>query len=76
MPLSKYSRDVPDPRERDAKIVWRLRNSVVTLEALGAEYGLTRQCVQQIAKRAGITWETRRRVFPGQFPVRSPRERP
>jgi hypothetical protein len=44
-------------RQRNAKIVRRLRNSSITLEALGAEYGLTRQRIQQIAKRAGITWK-------------------
>jgi DNA-directed RNA polymerase sigma subunit (sigma70/sigma32) len=45
-------------RQRNAKIVQRLRHSSVTLEALGAEYGLTRQRIQQSAKRAG-----RRRVI-------------
>ena len=39
----------------------RSGNTSMTLETLGAEYGLTRQRIQQIAKQAGITWESRRR---------------
>ena len=30
-------------RQRNAKIVRRLRNTSLTLEAVGAEFGLTRQ---------------------------------
>ena len=48
---------------RNAKIVRRLRNTSLTLEAVGAEFGLTRQRIQQIAKGAGITWERRRRAI-------------
>jgi len=50
-------------RQRNAKIVRRLRNTSMTLKALGAEYGLTGQRIQQIAKRAGITWDSRRRAI-------------
>jgi hypothetical protein len=50
-------------RQRNAKIVRRLRNTSLTLEAVGAEFGLTRQRIQQIAKGAGITWERRRRAI-------------
>jgi hypothetical protein len=50
-------------RQRNAKILRRLRNTSMTLETLGAEYGLTRQRIQQIAKQAGITWESRRRAI-------------
>jgi len=50
-------------RQRHAKIVRRLRNTSLTLEAVGAEFGLTRQRIQQIAKGAGITWERRRRAI-------------
>jgi DNA-directed RNA polymerase sigma subunit (sigma70/sigma32) len=53
-------------RQRNTKIVRRLRKTSLTLETLGAEYGLTRQRIQQIAKRASITWESRRRdIFSG-----------
>ena len=50
-------------RQRNAKIVRCLRNTSLTLEAVGAEFGLTRQRIQQIAKGAGITWERRRRAI-------------
>ena len=50
-------------RQRHAKIVRRLRNTSLTLEAIGAEFGLTRQRIQQIAKGAGITWKNRRRAI-------------
>jgi hypothetical protein len=36
-----------------------------SLEAIGAEFGLTRQRIQQIAKGTGITWENRRRAIFG-----------
>ena len=38
-------------RQRDAKIVRRLRKTSFNLEALGAKYGLTRQRIQQIVER-------------------------
>jgi hypothetical protein len=44
-------------------IVRRLRKTSLTLEALAAEYGLSRQRIQQIAKQAGISWESRRRAI-------------
>jgi hypothetical protein len=66
MRVSKYSRGARGLRHRYAKIVRRLRKSSMTPDALGAEYGLTRQRIQQIAKRAGITWERRR--DPRQWP--------
>ena len=50
-------------RQRNAEIGRRLRNTSLTLEAIGAEFGLTRQRIQQIAKGAGITWERRRRAI-------------
>ena len=50
-------------RQRNAEIVRRLRNTSLTLEAVGAEFGLTRQRIQQIAKGAGITWKNRRRAI-------------
>ena len=50
-------------RQRNAEIVRRLRNTSLTLEAIGAEFGLTRQRIQQIAKGAGITWKNRRRAI-------------
>jgi Sigma-70, region 4 len=47
-------------RQRNAEIVKRLRETSVTLEALGSEYGLTRERVRQIGKRfAGITRKDR-----------------
>jgi DNA-directed RNA polymerase sigma subunit (sigma70/sigma32) len=51
-------------RQRNALIVRRLRKTQsITLEALGAEYGLSRQRIHQIAKGAGISWEKRRRAI-------------
>ena len=50
-------------RQRNAEIVRRLRNTSLTLEAICAEFGLTRQRIQQIAKGAGITWKNRRRAI-------------
>ena len=50
-------------RERNAEIVGRLHNTSLTLEAIGAEFGLTRQRIQQIAKGAGIIWKNRRRTI-------------
>jgi hypothetical protein len=35
------------------------------LEAIGSEFGLTRQRIQQIAKHVGINWENRRRAILG-----------
>jgi DNA-directed RNA polymerase sigma subunit (sigma70/sigma32) len=52
--------------QRNAEIVRRLRETSLTLEAVGAEFGLTRQRIQQIAKRAGISGKSRRRaIFSG-----------
>jgi len=50
-------------RQRNAEIVRRLRNTSLTLEAIGAEFGLTRQRIQQIAKGAGITWKNHCRAI-------------
>jgi hypothetical protein len=48
---------------RNAKAVRRLREISLTFEAIGAEFELTRQRIQEIAQGAGITWKTPTRVF-------------